>query len=201
LKKPTNRSHSIRIIYHVLYFDVCFVTSHCYASFLTSFPTYIYQTNPVVHPANISCRTPRKHILCRTPRPRMEKSPLVSTLVVPEKFPFVSPFVGRENIRSFFCSWAEKISIRFSFVSGESLHLLPGKISFRFSFRGRRISPFVSPFVDDETALVVNEPVPPKNGEIALWLPTNRSIPYMLVLAGSGSTMTEITEFIYFSLL
>jgi len=35
---------------------------------------------------------------------------------------------------------------------------------------------------------------PPKNGEIALWLPTNMSIPYILVLAGNESTITEITE-------
>ena len=46
---------------------------------------------------------------------------------------------------------------------------------------------------------------PPKNGKIALWLATNGSIPeywlVVLVLSGSESIFTEITEFIYFSLI
>jgi len=40
-----------------------------------------------------------------------------------------------------------------------------------------------------------------KDGKIALWLPTNRSILYILVFAGSESTIIEITEYIYLSLL
>ena len=47
--------------------------------------------------------------------------------------------------------------------------------------------------------IYVNMIYPPKNGEIALWLPTNISIPYILVLARSESTITEITEYITFS--
>jgi len=39
-----------------------------------------------------------------------------------------------------------------------------------------------------------------KNWQIALWLPTNRSIARILVLAGSRWTITEITEYVYFSL-
>jgi len=35
----------------------------------------------------------------------------------------------------------------------------------------------------------------PKNGEIALWLPTNMSIVYILVLAGREWMITEITEY------
>jgi len=42
---------------------------------------------------------------------------------------------------------------------------------------------------------------PPKNGEIALRPPTNGSIPDILVLAGSESTITEITKYKLFSLL
>ena len=40
-----------------------------------------------------------------------------------------------------------------------------------------------------------------KDGEIALWSATNGSIPCFLVLPGSESRFTEITEFIYFSLI
>ena len=43
--------------------------------------------------------------------------------------------------------------------------------------------------------------MPPKNGEIALWMPTNNSIAIFLILAGNRSNFTEITENIYFSLL
>ena len=43
--------------------------------------------------------------------------------------------------------------------------------------------------------------IPPKNGEITLWLTTNRWIPYIVVLAGSESIFTDITEYKYFSLL
>ena len=42
---------------------------------------------------------------------------------------------------------------------------------------------------------------PPKNGEIALWPSTNESIPYIVVLAGSASSFTEITEYNLISLL
>jgi len=42
-------------------------------------------------------------------------------------------------------------------------------------------------------------PKPPKYGEIALWLPMNMD-PYVLILAGSESTITEIAEYIYFNL-
>jgi len=42
---------------------------------------------------------------------------------------------------------------------------------------------------------------PPKNGEIALWPSTNELIPYILVLAGSESSFTEITENNFISLL
>ena len=42
---------------------------------------------------------------------------------------------------------------------------------------------------------------PPKDGEIALWSTTNGSIPCFLVLPGSESSFTEITEYIYFSLI
>jgi len=35
---------------------------------------------------------------------------------------------------------------------------------------------------------------PPKDGEITLWLTANRSIPYILVLAGSESIFVDITE-------
>jgi len=38
-------------------------------------------------------------------------------------------------------------------------------------------------------------------GEIALWSATNVSIPCFLVLSGSESSFTEITEYIYFSLI
>jgi len=40
----------------------------------------------------------------------------------------------------------------------------------------------------------------PKNGKITLWLATNGSIP-VLVLAGSESIFTEITEYMNFSLI
>ena len=42
---------------------------------------------------------------------------------------------------------------------------------------------------------------PPKNGEIAFWPSTNELIPYILVLAGSESSFTEITENNFISLL
>ena len=41
--------------------------------------------------------------------------------------------------------------------------------------------------------------IPPKNGLIALWPSTNRAIPYFLVLLGSELSITEITEYTYFS--
>jgi len=40
---------------------------------------------------------------------------------------------------------------------------------------------------------------PPKNGLFALWPSTNGAIPYFLVLPGSELSITEITEYIYFS--
>jgi len=40
---------------------------------------------------------------------------------------------------------------------------------------------------------------PPKNGEIALWPSTNREIVHFLVLPGSLFSITEITEYRYFS--
>ena len=43
--------------------------------------------------------------------------------------------------------------------------------------------------------------IPPKNWEIALWPSTNRSIPYILVLAGSESIFIEMTEHSLISLL
>ena len=42
--------------------------------------------------------------------------------------------------------------------------------------------------------------VPPKNGLIALWPSNNGAIPYFLVLTGSELSITEITEYTYFSL-
>ena len=41
--------------------------------------------------------------------------------------------------------------------------------------------------------------IPPTNGLIALWPSTNGAIPYFLVLPGSELSITEITEYIYFS--
>jgi len=43
--------------------------------------------------------------------------------------------------------------------------------------------------------------LPLKNGENAFWLNTSRSIRYILVLAGSESIFTDITEYTCFSLL
>jgi len=40
---------------------------------------------------------------------------------------------------------------------------------------------------------------PPKNGLIALWPSTNGAIPYFLVLPGSELSITEITQYTYFS--
>jgi len=40
---------------------------------------------------------------------------------------------------------------------------------------------------------------PPKNGLIALWPSTNGAIPYFLVLPGRELSITEITEYTYFS--
>jgi len=40
---------------------------------------------------------------------------------------------------------------------------------------------------------------PPKNGQIALWPSTNGAIAYYLVLPGSLLSITEITEYEYFS--
>jgi len=40
---------------------------------------------------------------------------------------------------------------------------------------------------------------PPKNGLIALWPSTNGAIPYFFVLPGSGLSITEITQYTYFS--
>ena len=40
---------------------------------------------------------------------------------------------------------------------------------------------------------------PPKNGPIALWPSTNGATPYFLVLPGSELSITEITEYKYFS--
>jgi len=40
---------------------------------------------------------------------------------------------------------------------------------------------------------------PPKNGLIALWPSTNGANPYFLVLPGSELSITEITEYTYFS--
>jgi len=42
---------------------------------------------------------------------------------------------------------------------------------------------------------------PPKDEVIALWPSSNGSIPYILVLAGSESSFTEITEYNFISLL
>jgi len=39
----------------------------------------------------------------------------------------------------------------------------------------------------------------PKDGEKALWPSTNGAIPYFLVLPGSEFSITEITEYTYFS--
>ena len=44
-----------------------------------------------------------------------------------------------------------------------------------------------------------NSEVPPKNGLIALWPSTNGVIPYNLVLPGSELSITDITEYTYFS--
>ena len=41
--------------------------------------------------------------------------------------------------------------------------------------------------------------MPPKNGQIALWLNTNRSSLYILVLAGCESIFTDIIEYTFFS--
>jgi len=43
--------------------------------------------------------------------------------------------------------------------------------------------------------------IPPKNEEIALWPSTKWSISYILVLAGSESSFTVITEYNFISLL
>jgi len=40
---------------------------------------------------------------------------------------------------------------------------------------------------------------PPKNGLIALWPSTNGAIPHFLVLPGSELSISEITEYTYFS--
>jgi len=44
---------------------------------------------------------------------------------------------------------------------------------------------------------VAGVPIPPKDGENALWPSTNGAIPYFLVLPGSELSITEITEYTY----
>ena len=42
---------------------------------------------------------------------------------------------------------------------------------------------------------------PPQMREIALWPSTNLSVPDIFVLAGRGSTISEITGYTHFSLI